>query len=182
MTDSGKDFMRWYAPLHERFARYCASQSLGMNSSSDLMQDAILSALEQWDRIEDKDRLLSYMVGIVNNRLRNHLRSAAVHRKYLESRKRVLHDRLPARPELALDLHFLLRAVDTLPASSREALLLSTVSGFSIREIADIQGASEAAVKTRISRARQRLRELFSEEGRPLSIGERLQIYASILL
>ncbi|WP_116108662.1 RNA polymerase sigma factor [Lewinella sp. IMCC34191] len=180
--DNATAFLLWYEPLHERFARYCASRATGLDSAEDIAQDAILSALEQWDRLEDKSRLLPYMIGIVNNRVRNALRSARVHRCFLEERGRILSERLPARQELALDLQYLLRAIDRLPEASREALLLSTVSGFSLREVAEIQNATEGAVKVRISRARKQLRETFNEDGKPLSIGERLQIYASILL
>jgi RNA polymerase sigma-70 factor (ECF subfamily) len=182
MPAAANEFMEWYSPLHDRFARYCASQSLGLASGKDIMQDAILSALERWDEIEDKERLLAYMIGIVNNRMRNYLRSARVHRQFVAARKEVLTDRLPARPEVALDLHYLLKAIDTLAPASREALLLAAVSGFSIREIAAIQRSSEGAVKTRISRARHRLRDVFAEEGRPLSLSERLRIYSAILL
>jgi len=175
-------FLQWYTPVHDRFLRYCDARCLGLDSGEDLVQDAILSALEQWDTIDHKDRLLSYMIGIVNNRLRNQLRSRVVHRRYVEERKRTLNERLPARPEAALDLHFLLKAMDKLPEAQREALLLQAVSGFSIQEIADLQQASPGAVKTRISRARTRLKELVAEDGRPNTFHQRLHTLSSILL
>ena len=60
--------------------------------------------------------------------------------------------------------------------------LLTAVSGFSVKEVAEIQQTSEGAVKTRISRARKQLRDTFDENGKPLSVADRLRIYASILL
>ena len=182
MAPASDEFMRWYAPLHDRFMRYCATQTFGLSSGEDIAQDAILSALEQWDRLEDKQRLLSYMIGIVNHRVSNLLRRARVQRRFQEERKHRLSERLASRPDVALDLHYLLRAIDQLPAASREALLLTAVSGFSIREGADIQQTTEGAVKTRISRARKQLRDTFDEDGKPLRIADRLRIYASILL
>jgi RNA polymerase sigma-70 factor (ECF subfamily) len=175
-------FLKWYAPIHDRFIRYCDARCLGLDDPEDLVQDAILSALEQWHKLEEKDRLLAYMIGIVNNQLRNRLRSKAVHRRYVEARKRTLDERLPARPEAALDLHYLLRAMDELPAMQREALLLQAVSGFSIQEIASVQQVSPGAVKTRISRARKELKELLKEDGSKLSLRQRLHIYTSVLL
>ncbi|MEO0734682.1 MAG: RNA polymerase sigma factor [Bacteroidota bacterium] len=177
-----QEFLRWYAPIHERFLRYCDARTLGLKSAEDLVQDAVLSALEQWDQLEDKSRLLAYMIGIVNNRLRNELRSRKVHRTYLANRRRILEERLPARPEAALDLHFLLKAMDELPADQREAILLQAVSGFSIQEIADLQQTTPGAVKTKISRGRRCLKALLAEDGRPLSLRQRLHIYTSILL
>lgn len=174
--------MQWYTPIHERFARYCASRTLGVRDRDDIMQDAILSALEQWPSIEQKDRLLGYMIGIVNHRMHNQLRSATVHRRFLVERRRELTDRLPARSaELALELDELLRAVDALPEAQREALLLQAVSGFGIREIAAIQHVSEAAVKTRISRARARLRARYAAEDRR-TLSDHLRLYATLLL
>ena len=174
--------MQWYTPIHECFARYCASRSLGLaDNGKDIMQDAILSALEQWPTIEQKDRLLSYMIGIVNHRLHNQLRSAAVHRKFVAERQRQLTERLPSSPEIALDLHHLLLVIDRLPEASRESLLLHTVSGFSIREVAELQQVSEAAVKTRISRARARLRK-YTEAEQRLSLTDRLHTLTAILL
>ena len=182
MAPASDEFMRWYAPLHDRFMRYCATQTFGLNSREDIAQDAILSALEQWDRLEHKDRLLAYMIGIVNHRVSNSLRRARVKRKFEAERQRQLTERLASRPDLALDLHYLLRAIDQLPAASREALLLTAVSGFSVKEVAEIQQTSEGAIKTRISRARKQLRDTFDEDGKPLSVADRLRIYASILL
>ena len=174
--------MKWYTPLHAGFSRYCQSRALGLHSGQDIQQDAILSALERWDQLENKDNLLGYMIGIVNHRLRNVLRSAKVHARYVTDRRHLLCERLPAQPEVALDLHYLLRAIDALPEAAREALLLTAVSGFSVAEVAQVQQSSPGAVKTRISRARSRLRDTFAEDGRPLSVAERLRIFTAILL
>ena len=176
------EFLDWYRPLHAQFLRYCDSRCIGLDSAEDLVQDAILSALESWDKLKDKDKLLAYMIGIVNNQLRNRLRSKAVHQRYLENRRRQLTDRLESKPELVLDLEYFLNAMDDLPEAQREALLLQAVSGFSIERIAKIQQASPAAVKTRISRARKQLRQLVAADSQPTSLNQRLLTFSSILL
>jgi len=51
-----------------------------------------------------------------------------------------------------------LRAIDRLPEGQREALRLSVVEGWSYTEIAEHLGVTENTVKTRVSRARARLR------------------------
>lgn len=181
-TNTKDDFLRWYTPIHGAFLRYCDARFLGLAEAEDLVQDAVLATLEQWNKVKDKSRLLSYLIGIVNHQVKNRLRSRAVHRRFVADRKRQLEERLPNNPDAALDLHYLLKAIDELPATEREALLLRTVSGFSTQETADIQGVSPGAVKTRVSRARKRLRELLAEDGSPLTIAQRLRIYTAILL
>lgn len=64
------------------------------------------------------------------------------------------------------------RAVDNLPASLRVIFVLREIEGLSTREAAEVLGLSEAAVKTRLSRARLKLREDLSTY-----FGERLQAY-----
>ncbi len=49
-------------------------------------------------------------------------------------------------------------ALDELPPLERTALLLFYMEGYSVKEIAEIVGASEEAVKTRLSRGRNHLR------------------------
>ena len=51
-----------------------------------------------------------------------------------------------------------LRAIDRLPEGQREALRLAAVEGWDYSEIAEHLGVTENTVKTRVSRARARLR------------------------
>ena len=55
------------------------------------------------------------------------------------------------------------QAVETLPFGLRSVFLLRDIEGLSTSETAEALGVSEMAVKTRLSRARMRLRELLSE-------------------
>ncbi len=62
-------------------------------------------------------------------------------------------------------------AVDQLPHSLRVVFLLRDIEDLSTQETAEVLGLSETAVKTRLSRARMRLRELLS-----VYFGERLLV------
>jgi DNA-directed RNA polymerase specialized sigma24 family protein len=52
-------------------------------------------------------------------------------------------------------------ALQTLPPIQREAVILFEVVGLSIAEITQVQHAGESAVKSRLSRGRQRLRRAY---------------------
>ncbi len=54
-------------------------------------------------------------------------------------------------------------ALGRLPGDAREALLLHTQAGLSMAQIAELQIVSVGTVKSRVSRARQTLRELLGE-------------------
>jgi RNA polymerase sigma-70 factor, ECF subfamily len=55
------------------------------------------------------------------------------------------------------------QAIETLPHTLRSVFLLRDIEGLSTQETADVLGLTEMAVKTRLSRARLRLREILSE-------------------
>jgi len=58
---------------------------------------------------------------------------------------------------------FLDKAIESLPASLRVVFQLRDVEGLSVRETAETMGISEMNVKTRLLRARLKLRELISK-------------------
>lgn len=63
------------------------------------------------------------------------------------------------------------RAIETLPASLRVVFLLRDIEGLSTRETAEVLSLSEMAVKTRLSRARLRLRgELTAYYGKRMEV------------
>jgi RNA polymerase sigma-70 factor (ECF subfamily) len=51
------------------------------------------------------------------------------------------------------------QALSRLPAEQREAVVLFEVDGYSLQEVAELQGSSVGAVKSRLLRGRQRLRQ-----------------------
>ena len=55
------------------------------------------------------------------------------------------------------------QAVDALPPSLRTVFLLRDIEGLSTQETSEVLNLSEMAVKTRLSRACMRLRELLTE-------------------
>ena len=175
------EFLKWYEPVHERFTRYCSSRAFALMETEDLVQESILQALQAFYRIEDKHKLLGYMIGVVNNLVRQ----AKRRQKFKGDWDEVVLDKIESRtndPEVALDIHYLLKAIQQLPEKQREALVLFEISGFNIKEISRIQQCSEGATKTRLSRARQELKKLLNEDGRPMPLTKRLAVYTSILL
>jgi RNA polymerase sigma-70 factor (ECF subfamily) len=72
-------------------------------------------------------------------------------------------------------LAYLDKAVEALPPSLRVVFLLRDIEGLSTRETGEVLDLSETAVKTRLSRARLRLRGLLTEY-----YGERMKVPKSV--
>jgi RNA polymerase sigma-70 factor, ECF subfamily len=56
------------------------------------------------------------------------------------------------------------RSLGALSMNDRQVLVLYAMHGHSVREIAEVLGVSEGAVKTRLCRARERFRRVYAEE------------------
>jgi RNA polymerase sigma-70 factor (ECF subfamily) len=75
------------------------------------------------------------------------------------------------RQELAVALQ---AAISQLPPDQRTALVLSDVEGLDYQEIADATGAALGTVKSRLSRARAKVRDLLLEHEELLPASYRL--------
>lgn len=166
-TDKRTEFMQAYTPCHEPFARYCSALAYGKMDAQDLMQDVLLSAFQQFDRIQKKDQLLHYLIRAAHNRAISIWRIGRRNEAICEKQASRLKER-GATAEMLVDVGILYGTLDKLPAQQRDALVLFEVSGLSMAEIAVIQGTNENAVKTRVSRARAAVREMLDGRARPM--------------
>lgn len=66
--------------------------------------------------------------------------------------------------ESSYDLDQLIFALDRLPARERESIVLFELSGLSLKEIQEIQGGTLSGVKSRMSRARAKLKLLLASD------------------
>lgn len=134
-------------------------------ASEDIAQEAFLSAWQHIRRLQNPASFLPWLRQITRNLARDHLR-AGRHRP-LDGEGAELAIELAADPSptpsewleddererAAADL------ISSLPEDSREALLLYYREGQSSQQVAMLLGLSDAAVRKRLSRARQSLRD-----------------------
>jgi RNA polymerase sigma-70 factor (ECF subfamily) len=60
-------------------------------------------------------------------------------------------------------VRLLYEALQKLPEEQREAIILFEISGFSLKEVQQIQGAGLSAVKSRIVRGKKKLARLLND-------------------
>lgn len=160
--------MEWYQPIHRRFAKYCDSMAYGVVDPKDLVQETVLLVLQKWDSVRKKESLLAFMVGVATNQLRMHQRKMKRQTR-MECEKEALR-RMEAKTqnaEVAFDIHLLHLAMEKLTEKERASLTMFEISGFSIREVAQALGEGESAVKTRLSRARHKLKAMLEDGEAP---------------
>ncbi len=138
-----------------RLARGLAGSA---TDGDDLLQEALMQALAAYPRLRDRSRFRFWMLKIISNRHRSLLRKRRI-RQWL-TLEAIWN--LPAPTSIAFEEKEALRqALGKLPREQRESLVLFEIVGLSVAEIADMLELSASAVKSRLSRGRNKLRELY---------------------
>lgn len=134
-------------------------------ASEDVAQEAFLSAWQNLRRLKNPDSFLPWLRQITRNLARDHLRARARLREPggdVEALLAGVADPQPMPCEQVADNeeHEIAAAViDSLPEESREVLLLYYREGQNSRQVAGLLGLQDAAVRKRLQRARDRVRE-----------------------
>lgn len=134
-------------------------------ASEDIAQEAFLSAWQHLKRLQNPASFLPWLRQITRNLARDHLR--ANRQRPLDGETAELAIALAADPaptpaqKIIEDERERAAAelISALPEDSREILLLFYREGQSSQQVAALLGLSDAAVRKRLSRARQDLRE-----------------------
>jgi RNA polymerase sigma factor (sigma-70 family) len=132
-------------------------------ASEDIAQDAFLSAWSHLPKLRNQSSFLPWLRQITRNLAHDHLR-----RKYSEKRidgdmddiLAVVADPTPDHPERISrqqEETVVAELIDELPEETREILLIYYREGQSSKQVASLLGMQDAAVRKRLSRARQSL-------------------------
>ena len=163
-----QEFMALYQPFHASLSRFCEALTRNNNDARDLMSDTVLAVFENFDRIRNKQAFLSFLFGTASRIYKSKSRRKKFWGVFETAKAEQIQGSY-SDGEMSTELNMLYRKMDKLPEEQKQALILFEVSGLTIKEICKIQAASESAVKSRISRARQKLTELMAEKRRPSS-------------
>ena len=124
------------------------------DDADDLAQDTLVKAYLSLTGYKDKGRFRSWLFKIANNTFLNHMARGRATDSIDEARTLVSNtaaDATYAHQDLYL-------ALQSLPPKERSAITLYYLNGYSIKDIAKITDASEGAVKTQLSRGRDKLK------------------------
>lgn len=153
--------------------RYARSMGLDEDTARDMIQDALVKAYERLRSCRNPERFGLWVGRILRNRCLDHLKSAPQQRTFPLSPELPSADGNPERHRERRDIRNALRdALDALPPEQREAFLLKHGEGRSYEEMAELTGTSQSALKMRVHRARDHLRDIlapFREELTPVA-------------
>jgi RNA polymerase sigma-70 factor (ECF subfamily) len=151
-------FSRYGAPIHSFLCRL-----VGMSAAEDITQQTFLSVVRARGRFHEGARFKPWVYAIAANAARDHLRRRRP--EQLTDEGNVPEEgtaQAPLEPDAGLRRR-VTHALDQLPQSQREAILLSRLEGLTFAEIGAGAGLTETAIKVRAHRGYQRLRQLLKD-------------------
>lgn len=139
----------------------CARQGLDRSAAEDVVQKTFLRLFQARADFDASRAFKPWFFTILWNTLREEFRQR-------KRRKEDIFDQ--AEPEAPVgpdrdDQAALDRAIKRLDPTSRELILLHYVEGLTYREVAEVLGGSENAIKIRASRAHAALKAILAETG-----------------
>jgi RNA polymerase sigma-70 factor (ECF subfamily) len=151
--------------ISELFARH-AGQLHGFvrrmvgDAADDVVQTTFVSICRSRGRYQRGAPFRPWLYAVAANAARDHLRRNRHEEPWSATVPELVADTEPlADPGLS---RLVEAALAQLPANQREAVVLHRFEGFSFRQIADLLGVSETAVKVRAHRGYERLRVLLA--------------------
>lgn len=150
-------FMHLYAPVHDRFERYCKTRAWGELHFKDIMQDTLVVAYEKLDSLQSPDAFLQFLFGTAAKIMANQRKKKKP--EYIGDvyDHNGQHNSQENDAEKKLEIQHLYEQLKKLDETTRECIILFEISGFSLKEIMSILNLGESAVKQRLSRGRKQL-------------------------
>jgi RNA polymerase sigma-70 factor (ECF subfamily) len=145
----------------DTYTRFAVRMLGSLEDADDALQSAFVRAFRNLGKCQDPARFGAWLYQIVTNECRT-FATRRSHRATKMVRDEIAleqaEDAQPT-PDVALRDE-IQRALDQLPTEQREAFVLKFVEELSYEEMAELTGAGVSALKMRVKRACDRLREL----------------------
>jgi RNA polymerase sigma-70 factor (ECF subfamily) len=157
-------------PIHDDVQLFARRIARSNAEGDDVFQEAVLRAARKIGSLREPSRFKPWMFSVVASVHRTRCRRSFWKRLVSKDDRlpdpvgddgsRWADDRASAQRATA--------ALATLEPAHREAIVLFELHGYSIEEIAEVQRASISAVKSRLTRGRDRLRAFYAAVAQPV--------------
>lgn len=151
----GKDLSETVIKYSDMLYKICIVMLCNEQDVQDAIQDTFCRYLEKAPAFHDEEHEKAWLIRVATNICRDMLRFRLRHPKIsIDELENTL-----AKPQQ----QDILRELLELPVRQKTVIYLHYVEGYQIKEIADILGATEGAVKMRLRRGREQMRQTWKE-------------------
>lgn len=139
--------------------RYARALSRDHVVADDVVQDAVMRAIERRDQFQPDRSRRRWLLAIVHNVFISAKRREAAETRRNLAFAQIQIDHADPEQEVRADLIQVARAFADLPDHQRAVMHLTVVEGLSYQESADLLGIAVGTVMSRLARARATLRQ-----------------------
>ncbi len=169
MTDSPggsrEAFQRLYHAEFKSILAYAVRRTESADDAADVVSSTFLVAWRRGHEVPAGDEARLWLYGVARHVLANHGRSVRRQARLGERLRQRLAESTLTDPGIEVTDRLLVQsALAQLSDEDREVLTLSIWEGLAPREIAEVVGMEPQAVRTRLFRAKGRLRALLGNE------------------
>lgn len=154
-TEIGKDVEEAVMKYSDMLYKICIVILCNEQDVQDAIQETFCRYLEKKPVFRDAEHEKAWLIRVATNICRDMLRFRVRHPK-------VCIDELEQTLEGPKQRETLRELLD-LPVKQRTAIYLHYVEGYQIKEVADIMGTTEGAVKMRLRRGKEQMRLILAE-------------------
>jgi RNA polymerase sigma-70 factor (ECF subfamily) len=158
-------FETLYEPCRQPLKRFAYSIAANSAQAEDIIADTIYYGFQNIKDLKSDKAFLSFLFTIAR-RVKNQFRiNESKFNREIEPDDLISPE---LSPEEQYDVKLLHKAISKLKEKEKEAIVMFSFSGLSIKEIAKIQDTTTYNVKIRIFRAKNSLKKLLSNSGEKL--------------
>ena len=169
--DSRADTARWdklirlLGPIHAQAVATARRLSRSVHDGDDLYQEAVLRAYDKLHGLREESRFRSWFFATLLSRHRSRARRPRRDEVSIEAgldpRDEPVGEDGALWEEERRCAERAARALTGLEPVQREAIVLHDLEGFSVEEVAEMQSVTISAVKSRLTRGREKLRRFY---------------------
>jgi RNA polymerase sigma-70 factor, ECF subfamily len=146
-----------YNDFHSKLRSFTIRQVSDSDTADEILQDVYLKIHSHIQDLRDTDRLESWIFQITRNAIADYYRMTRPQEDLPDSLPAPVEDEPDAASEVAASIGDMLRC---LPRKYRQALELTDMQGLSQAELAARLNMSISGAKSRVQRAREKLKDL----------------------
>lgn len=152
-------------PLKDKLYRLAFRITLDSAEAEDVVQDTLIRVWNKRDEWSQVESIEAYCLTIARNLALDRSQKMEARNTELTSEAREMPDTLTPYDRLAQDeqMQLIHHLVNGLPEKQRTIMQLRDIEGKSYKEIADILQITEEQVKVNLFRARQKIKQRYTE-------------------
>ena len=154
-----------YSLYNKAMYNICYRMTNRQEEAEDMLQESFSYAFSRLGSFRYESAFGAWLKRIVVNTCINHLKKRKVDLVYTEQQNDPLpDDDLVDYEEIKFKVDNVMKAIEKLPEGYRIVFSLYLLEGYDHKEIAEILGVTESTSKSQFLRAKQKIKEMLSDE------------------